>query len=289
MIKSIKVKAAAKVNLTLYVTGKRADGYHDLNSIMQSVGLYEYVTLTANDSGAVTISCDKDGIPCDDRNIAVKCAYRFFEKAGVTDSGLHIDIQKNIPVQAGLAGGSADGAAVLRGLNEMYARPLSESDLLSVGLSVGADIPFCLTGGTALAEGVGDILTPLAPMCSAVFVIVKPEIGISTAQAYGAVDRSGKCTDIPNVDTTDLSSISAALHNDFEAALSVPEINELTDKLRSYIGCRGACMSGSGSAVFGLFDDFSTGEQCLEDIRKIVPFAALALPVKKVTEVIENN
>lgn len=286
MKKSIKVRSAAKVNLTLYVMDKRADGYHDLHSIMQSVGLYEYVSLTINNSENITISCGKDGIPCDERNIAVKCAYKFFDKAEITPTGLHIDIQKNIPVQAGLAGGSADGAAVLRGLNEMYDEPLSEDELLNVGLSVGADIPFCLSGGTMLAEGVGDILTPLAPISGAVFVIVKPEIGISTADAYRAVDSFDKRAHIPNVDTTDIISVSAALHNDFEEALSIPAINELTDKLRLYSGCMGACMSGSGSAVFGLFNDLPAAERCLEDIKKYVPFAALALPVLQGTEII---
>ena len=284
---TITVRSAAKINLTLDITGKRPDGYHDLRSVMQTIDLCEIVTLLQNDSGNITISCDKAGIPCDDSNIAVKCARAFFKAAGINLTGLHIDIVKNIPVQAGLAGGSADGAAVLQGLNELYGFPLTKEILYKTGASVGADIPFCLMGGTALAEGIGEKLTPLPDIPDCFFVVVKPLVGISTAQAYGAVDRtdykSSPSTDNMLAGLDDINLIAARLYNDFEEALDIPEIKALTDSLKMYDGCLGACMSGSGSAVFAIFDDENKASLCVNEMKKLYPFAVCVKPLPRIS------
>ena len=281
------INACAKINLTLDITGKRSDSYHDLRSIMQSVSLVDTVTLEQNDSGAVTLSCSTEGVPCDERNIAVKCANVFYKETGIECKGLHIDIKKKIPMQAGLAGGSADGAAVLFGLNEMYDRPLTEEELILAGKQVGADIPFCLIGGTALAEGIGEKLTKLEKIPDCFFVIVKPDIGISTAQAYGAVDKAG-FNGQPHTDNAlcclnDLAQLGKSLYNDFEQALRIEPIIELTGKLKDFPGCLGSCMSGSGSAVFAVFEDREDAEACHTAIQCKYPFAEVVRPTDRGT------
>ena len=286
----ISVKAAAKINLTLDITGKRPDGYHELSTVMQSVGLYEYVTLETNDSAVVTLDCDKAGIPCDDTNIASKCARAFYDKTGVPFSGLHISIQKNIPAQAGLAGGSADGAAVLVGLNKMNGEPLSEDDLIALGGTVGADIPFCIKGGTVLAQGIGERLTLIAPIPDCNIVIVKPSVGISTAQAYGAVDSVG-FTRAPSTEKLianlgSVKGIAENLRNDFEDALDIAELKALTDVLKRFDGCLGACMSGSGSAVFAIFEEENAAVECVREMAAKYEFAAAVHPVTHGTQII---
>ena len=278
----IRVTANAKINLTLDVINKRSDGYHDLKSIMQSVSLPEFVTLTENDSGVITLECDKKGVPCDERNIAVKCANEFYGAADIPFTGLHINVRKNIPMQAGLAGGSADGAAVLFGLNVLYSKPLTESELLSLGLRVGADIPFCLTGGTCLAEGVGEKLTKLTPLPECFIVLVKPDIGVSTAQAYAAVDSAGMnaypSTDEALLFAGDISKMSKKLHNDFEAALDMPSFRSVKEDILNCPGCLGACMSGSGSAFFGIFDSEEKAERCTSAMKKKYSFVQTVTP-----------
>ncbi len=286
----ITVKASAKINLTLDVVRKRADGYHDLKSVMQSVGIYEYLRITENTSKKITVSCDKSDIPCDDSNIAVKCADIFFKETGKKFDGLHIDIQKNIPAQAGLAGGSADGAGVLFGINEMYGKPFSQEELITIGAKIGADIPFCLIGGTVLAEGIGEKLTKLENIPECIFVIVKPSINISTSQAYKAVDAFGMnkspSTDIMLNNLVTTESIARNLHNDFEQALQIPELLDITNKLKNFDGSLGACMSGSGSAVFAIFDDSEKADFCASQMRTQYPFAQTAKPTSKGIEIL---
>ncbi len=154
----IKVKAPAKINLTLEVLGKRPDGYHNIATVMQAVDLHDVITLTDNDSGRVTISCNYEGVPCDDSNICAKAAYRFFDYCKMDVRGVHIDIDKRIPAQAGLAGGSTDGAAVIMGLNAMFGTMLKPAEMCAIGERVGADVPFCVEGGTKLCTGIGTTL-----------------------------------------------------------------------------------------------------------------------------------
>lgn len=279
----IKVAGYAKINLTLDVIGKRSDGYHDLKSIMQSVSLPEYVELMINDSDKISLRCDIKDVPTDERNIAVKCANAFYKAAKILCPGLEINIQKNIPIQAGLAGGSADGAAVLFGLNEIHLKPFTLDELMEIGARVGADIPFCLFGGTALAEGIGERLAKLSPIPKCSIVIVKPEIGVSTAMAYGAVDSVGMNTS-PSTDRVipilhDIKALGENLHNDFESALWLPELKKIKDELNSFEGCFGACMSGSGSAFIALFDNKIKAEMCAEIMQKKYLFATVAEPI----------
>ena len=157
----VKVLAPAKINLSLDVLGKRSDGYHEIATVMQAVSLYDTVTLSDNESGKVTVSCNYDGVPCDDSNICAKAAYRFFDYCRMDVRGVHIDINKQIPTQAGLAGGSSDGAAVLLGLNNLFSTALRPAELHEIAERVGADVPFCLSGGTKLATGIGTKLKNL--------------------------------------------------------------------------------------------------------------------------------
>lgn len=279
----LKLRAAAKLNLTLDVTAKREDGYHELKSIMQAVSLFETITIEENISGIITITCDLPGVPCDKSNIAAKCAAAYYEAAGIQNKGLHIDIQKHIPMQAGLAGGSADGAAVLYGLNHIY-KKFNDQELVTLAASIGADIPFCLMGGTALAEGIGEKLTPLEFIPECTFVIIKPDIGISTAQAYGAVDKFGMnsspSTDVMLRLMSSAEKIASFLHNDFEAALNIPQIYEACSKLNKCSGCLGAQMTGSGSAVFGIFENENDAKIAEERLFKEYPFVKAVKPCK---------
>ena len=269
---TIKIKAAAKVNLTLDITGRRVDGYHDIRTIMQSVGLYDYVTLTENSSKEITVSCTHPDVPCDERNIVHKCAVAFYNKSGIECGGLHIHIEKNIPTQAGLAGGSADGAAVAVGLNYLCGEPFSGEELRKIGGTVGADIPFCIHGGTVLCEGTGTTLNPLESIPKCYFVLVKPPVGISTAEAYRAVDSrttapeaaTDKMLDVLN----DVEKIGSLLRNDFEDTLDIEELSQIKRQLAAFEGCKGACMSGSGSTVFGMFKDREKAVKCAESFKE---------------------
>ena len=267
----IKIRAAAKVNLTLDITGKRADGYHDIRTIMQSAGIFDTVTITENSSKEITVGCNNPDVPCDERNIVCKCAKAFYKRLGAECGGLHIYIEKNIPTQAGLAGGSADGAAVAVGLNILCGKPFSNSELEEIGGTVGADIPFCIRGGTALCEGTGTDMTTLENIPECCFVLVKPPVGISTAQAYNAVD-SRKVTPEPSTDKMldvldDIQKIGQLLRNDFEDTLNIEELLNIKRELANSEGCKGACMSGSGSTVFGIFTDREKAAACAENFK----------------------
>lgn len=268
----IKVKACAKINLTFDITGKREDGYHEVKTIMQSVSLCDYVTLSGSSTGRITVSCDNKEVPCDDSNIAVKCAKAFFEKTRIENKGLHIDIQKNIPTQAGLAGGSADGAAVLTGLNTMYGRPLTDCQILDLGSGIGADIPFCIKGGAALGEGIGTVLTELKALPHCYFVLVKPPVGISTKEAFAAVDsaepRAFYATDIMLDCLGNTEKAAKCLRNDFEETLCNKELLELKERLQGCDGVLGAVMTGSGSTVYAILESYEKAAACAEVFSK---------------------
>lgn len=259
---SITVKAYAKINLTLDIVSRRTDGYHDISSIMQTVSLEDTLTVTRQAAG-VTAVCQHLDVPIDTRNIVRKAARAFFAHTGIA-GGCHIILQKAIPTQAGLGGGSADAAATLRALNELFEARLSAQELCAIGLRVGADVPFCISGGTALVGGVGERLTAL-PTPEGHAVILKPSVGISTVEAYAQYDAAG---DIPHPDTAsclaavrsgDIRAVAAGCCNVFEY-LSLPEeIGQAAQTLLEQ-GALVAQMSGSGSAVFGLFADRAAAE-----------------------------
>lgn len=255
--------AFAKLNLTLDVLAKREDGYHDLQSIMQAVSLRDDIEIDIDTGKPWCLKCDKEGIPCDERNLAWKAARIFFDELGGEPDGIEIRITKRIPSEAGLAGGSADAAAVLRALNRYRDYPLSLPALAELGARVGSDVPFCVLCGTALAEGRGERLTSLKDVPEMFFVVCKPDLSFSTPKLFEKLDNT-VITKRPNnvamraaLQRGDLADIGANLCNVFEQAVvpEYPELNYIKSLMVTY-GAYGTQMTGSGSAVFGLFGSF---------------------------------
>ncbi len=264
----VDIEARAKINLTLGITGKRDDGYHTVEMVMQSVSLCDNVRVEVSGKpGGIKLSCTREGLPIDSRNLAYRAAEVFYKTAGIPVGECLIHIEKRIPLEAGLAGGSADAAAVLAALDSLHGTRLSLDALCGMGLLLGADVPYCIRRGTMLAEGIGDKLTrlPSLPVCWA--VLCKPGFGISTKEAYAAFDQ---LDGLPMPDTEgvikalgsgDLAGVCARLSNQLEAAaFSHPEIGEIKDVMRKN-GALGALMSGSGPTVYGLFAERSTAEE----------------------------
>lgn len=262
----IRLNAYAKVNLTLDVVGRRDDGYHFLKSVMQSVSLADGITLARQPKG-IAVHADLPGLAAGEENIAWKAAAVFYEQTGIKE-GVAIRIEKRIPTAAGLAGGTADAAAVLFGLNSLYGTGLSLQKLQRIGVKIGADLPFCLRGGTVLAEGIGEKLTPLVPFPPAVLLIVRPKGEIATGLVYKRLSRSawgGFHSDnfIRLLQAgQSASGLSRALGNALEAVTSVlmPEIALWKRRLLEG-GAHGASMSGSGPALFGVFSEEGPARQ----------------------------
>ena len=253
----ITIRANAKINLFLEVTGKLENGYHTISTVMQSVGLSDFITVRENSSKEIRIISDSEKMPTDSTNIAFRTAKAFFDKGNIQERGIDINIEKNIPMEAGLAGGSADGAAVLLALNQIYDNLFSTHELCEIGALIGADIPFCITKSAMLAEGIGDILSPCYPLPDCNIVIAKCVEGVSTKWAYAEIDK------IPNrvirennmpllLESRDLHAICRGMYNCFEQL--VPAILPIKDIMYAS-GCIGCMMSGSGTSVFGIFDN----------------------------------
>lgn len=277
--------AAAKINLMLDILARLDNGYHSLFMLMQSVDLYDTVTVETDDSGSISITSDEAGIPCDKRNIAYKAADAFFKHTEIKNKGIKIHLEKRIPFEAGMAGGSADGAAVIAALNDIYETNLSQQELCRIGLKVGADVPFCLTGGTCLAQNVGEILSPLPALDECYIVLAKPEKGVSTKEAFAAFDTA---TNIRHLDTCgmlyaasqgDLYEICKRTKNVFEQLIEVPERVPVKSTLNRH-GALAACMSGSGPTVYGIFDDESKAQSAASALKSIVKNIYITKPVK---------
>lgn len=274
-------RAYAKINLTLDVLCRRDDGYHDLRSVMQTVSLCDDVEIDADTGRPWTLTCNAAGIPCDERNLAWKAARVFFDRLGREPDGIAIRIHKRIPSEAGLAGGSADAAAVLRALNRWTDEPFSVEELCALGAKVGSDVPFCVLGGTALAEGRGERLTKLPNAPILPLVICKPPLAFSTPTLYRKLDsiEIGERPDteamLRAIRNGDEESIAAQLCNVFEQAVSDLQIERIKEALRS-LGALGAIMTGSGSAVFGVFRSPDCAKAACEALKKDYPqtFAA---------------
>lgn len=253
--------AYAKLNLTLDVLGKRADGYHDLDMIMQTVTLSDTLSIRRGEGEGIQVMSNLGYLPCDERNIAYTAASAFYKHTGCACDGLSIVMEKRIPVAAGMAGGSADGAAVLRAMNRIYETNLSFEELAKIGKEVGADVPYCVYGGTMRARGIGEQLDKLPEMPHCYILLCKPQFGMSTARVFGALD----CGDIlqrPDTEGViqalaqkDLHKIATSLSNVLETVVAREhgEIRKLR-RIMMECGALGACMSGSGSTVFGIFD-----------------------------------
>lgn len=288
----LTVKANAKINLVLDVTGIKKNGYHSLFTVMQSISLGDTVTVEKTDSDDITVSCTVPGVPTDSRNIVYKCADKFFQYAGITENrGIHIHIDKVTPFCAGMGGGSADGAAVLVALNKIFNTNYPEKVLCRIGVKVGADIPFCIIGGTALALDTGAVVAPLPDVEGYHIVVVKPEDGVSTKEAYAAVDS---LTDMKHPKNSDVlecfadGNIENALKlcgNVFEQALEVPGRVDIKD-ICNKNGAVAACMTGSGSAVYGIFKEKTDAEKAIEELEKQFANIYLCTPEKVGVEII---
>ncbi len=265
-MKTATKKAYAKVNLYLDVLNKREDGYHNILSVMHTVGIYD--TVTVKKASDLSMTCSDPALSVGDDNLCLKAARVFFD-AAKTDGGCFIELEKRLPREAGLGGGSADAAAVLRALNDLYGELFCESELCAIGARIGADVPFCVMGGSALAEGIGEILSPfpLLPPCH--IVVCEGKEKISTPTAYQKLDSTSplKAGDIAQLKSAmekkDLSAIGKALYNRFEDIY--PDC-ALLKSIMTESGAEGALMSGSGSAVYGLFSKKTDAERAYDKL-----------------------
>ncbi|WP_148321437.1 MULTISPECIES: 4-(cytidine 5'-diphospho)-2-C-methyl-D-erythritol kinase [Clostridia] len=270
----MKIKAYAKINISLDIVGKReSDGYHLLKMIMQNIDLYDEISIEKQKED-ITISCNKSYVPTDSRNLAYKAASLFKETYNIED-GVHIDIVKNIPVSAGLAGGSTDAAAVLKLMNKIFKVNASNKELMALGLKLGADIPYCINGGTALCEGIGEKITTLAPFKDKILVLVKPSFGVSTKEVYKAfnLDRVRVHPKTENLieamEQDNLYYVANNMKNLLEN-VTLRKHNiliKIKEDMNRY-GAVGSMMSGSGPSVFAFFDDMLKAQRCYEKMKE---------------------
>ena len=262
-------KSYAKINLTLDVLDRLPDGYHSVKMVMQSLSLFDLVIVDKTASG-IHLSANTRRIPQNNKNIAYKAAQLFFEKAKIK-GGAKIWIHKNIPVSAGLAGGSGNAAATLCALNMLYNMPLSETEIFDLALDLGADVPYCIEGGTCLTEGIGEKLTPLSPLPPLPVVLIKPDISISTSDIYNRIDTADS---IFHPDTQ--AVLTAIANKDFDLLFSnmknamqsvteelCPDISAICGKMHE-LGAKAALMSGSGPTVYGIFEDDLTAKKAFD-------------------------
>ncbi len=284
---TITEPAWAKLNLTLDILGKRPDGYHDLRMVMQSIDLCDMVSITFKERRGITLVTNLNYLPRDNSNIAVKAAELFFQETGIPPVGLTIRVDKHIPVAAGMAGGSSDGAAVLRLLRRALAPELPDRALEAMALQVGSDVPYCVRGGTALAEGRGEVLTDLPALPDCFLVVCKPSFPISTPERFAQVrlrqlrchpDTAGLSTALYN---GDLSGVCRRVYNVFEDMLprKYREVGEIKRQLMD-LDAAAACMTGSGPTVFGVFTDEAMARRALEQLRQEYPQTFLTRPVR---------
>lgn len=279
-LKTVTVLAPAKLNLALDVVGLLPNGYHDLDMTMQAITLYERVELRR--SAGLYLALPGSRVAANDKNTAIKAALAFFDYTGLL-AGVDITVHKAVPVRAGMAGGSADAAAVLVGMNELYGARLSMSELCALGAKIGADVPFALMGGTCRVQGVGDFLKPLPPCPDCWFVIVMPSYGISTPEAFAAYDRVGSpvhpdCfAQEQAIRAGDLAGVCAAAGNALEFCSGAAE-TETIKQLLVQNGARTALMTGSGAAVFGVFDAEPQAQAAAAALRARYPQVYAARP-----------
>lgn len=278
--------AFAKLNLTLDVLGKRNDGYHDLQSVMQTISIRDDVEIDLDTRKPWKLSCSNETIPCDERNLAWKAAKVFFDAIKEDPNGLEIRITKRIPSEAGLGGGSADAAAVLRALNKHYKNPLSIFALAELGAQVGSDVPFCTLCGTAMVEGRGERLRKLPDMPDCVFVVCKPDFSSSTPELYKKLDASviAKRPDNQAMESAllagDLGRIAENVCNVFDPLVTSEhlELNYIKSIFNSY-GSVAQQMTGSGSAVFGILPNFEYAAVVCNMLKDNYPQVFIAKPV----------
>lgn len=272
-MEQLTIHANAKINLALDVLNRRPDGYHTVRMIMQSLSLCDTLMLRKTEEPGITLSARNPehypDVAWDESNLIYKAARLFMDTCGLT-GGVQIMIDKQIPSAAGLAGGSSDAAATLKGMNQLFGQKLSIEELKALGVKLGADVPYCIQLGTALSEGIGEVLTPLTPAPALYCTLVKPAAAVSTKYVYEHLDlATAKHPDIDAalaaIETGNVLKLCGSLDNILEpvARTLCPEVAEIEEKLRE-LGALGACMSGSGPTVFGLFTDGNAAIEAAE-------------------------
>lgn len=273
-MRELKLKARAKINLGLDVVRKREDGYHEVRMIMQMINLYDKITLRKKAEPGITVTANLSYLPVNEDNLVYRAAKLLMDEFQV-DGGLEIELQKYIPVAAGMAGGSTDAAAVMVGVNRIFQLGLNKKQLMERGVKIGADVPFCIMRGTALAEGIGEELTPLPAMPHCSLVIAKPKIHVSTKFVYGNL-KVRELTEHPDIDgqvqalrENDLEQLVARMGNVLETVTipAYPVIDEIKHTMMKY-GAMGAMMSGSGPTVFGIFEKEDKAQEVCRLLKK---------------------
>ncbi len=288
VLMTIHEKGYAKLNYSLDVRAKRADGYHDLTMVMGSVSLWDDVEVSLRGDGRIEARCSLPWLPRDGRNLAVRAARVFFDAMNDPLCGADIHIKKRVPVGAGMAGGSTDAAAVLRALNALTGANFPVERLRDLALAVGSDVPYCITGGMMLAEGRGEVLSPLPELPGGWIVICKPPFSVSTAELFGRIDKrritahpdtQGLCAALR---AGDLCGVARRMYNVFEEALprSSAEIGSIRGTLLG-AGALGAVMTGTGSAVFGVFEDRAAAAAAHDGLSRTYRECFLVRPVDR--------
>lgn len=284
------VNAYAKINLYLDVINRRGNGYHDIESVMQSISLHDVLTVEFihSSNNEIVLTSSDPSLPCNEKNLAFRAARLMADKLELRDYKIKIDIEKHIPVAAGLAGGSADAAAVFTSLNSLLNFPLTTEELCRLGASLGADIPFIIRGGCMTAQGIGDILTPCTSLTDAFILVVRPTESVSTAEAYRKIDETGLCCRkaavslenmIKALKKHEISEVSSAAYNVFEEV--IPKSSEVF-KLKKTLDENGAAfsmMSGSGPAVFGVFTHDEYAIKAADQIKRLGYESEICRPV----------
>lgn len=272
-MRELRLKARAKINLGLDVLRKREDGYHEVRMIMQTIQLYDKINLTESSEAGIRVQTNLRYLPVNEDNLVYKAAKLLMDEFSV-DKGIEIQLEKHIPVAAGMAGGSSDAAAVLVGVNKMFDLGLSKKDLMERGVKIGADVPYCVMRGTALAEGIGEKLTPLPQMPECHLVIAKPKISVSTKFVYGNL-KANELKEHPDIDgqiaalkSGDLKGLCSRLGNVLETVTipAYPVIAEIKETMLQE-GALGALMSGSGPTVFGIFDEEAAAKKAFNTLK----------------------
>lgn len=270
----IKLKALGKINLGLDVLGRRPNGYHDVRMVMQTVYLYDQILLEKTDKEGISLKTNLFYLPVNENNLAYRAAKMLIDEFAIKE-GVHISLEKHIPVAAGMAGGSSNAAAVLYGMNRLFQLGLTDQELMERGVKLGADVPYCIMRGTVLAEGIGEELTPLPAMPKCHVLLAKPPISVSTQKVYEKLDAQ-EVTKHPDIDgillgllTGDLKKITSSMGNVLEnvTITEYPQIERIKDVMKEE-GALNAMMSGSGPTVFGIYDDKILARRAAARIRE---------------------
>lgn len=289
----MKVKAAAKINLMLDVLGTLPDGYHSLFMVMQSVSCFDTVCVEKTGKGGIEVEAPDSRVPAGENNIVYKAAKLFFAWTGMKNPGVRIGIEKRIPMAAGLAGGSADAAGTLYCLREMFAPDLPQQTLLGIGECVGADVPFSLTGGTALCMDKGGVIAPLRPLSDCFVVLCKPDMDVSTKNAYQKIDEAPRLRHLDKnamlyaVHNGDFSLLCEKAGNVFEQVIEVPQRPYIKGVMRE-CGATLSLMSGSGPTVYGLFAKEADAKRSAARLLKRFSDVYVCKPVLSGIEVLEK-